>query len=426
MYRRFTDESANLFRAFRHLPELDVNSDGEDDNGEIDYPDTPESAIEAPADWFANSDGETVEPDLPRPRLIRQRGVARFDDSDNEEDLDFAEPDTAEAHAFTTPHQCGICCEVGELLMHSTLGRPVSVEDVHYYDLGPYLDSDPEAGRVLQPHIILIGPCYHPKHTFCVACLRRMATVETVRQGQGRWKCPGSCRDPEVRPTCQAAFNLCQLNGVIPVTTQSRLRQEARRHQVNPEFTGGAYAQAAWPSPAQIANPGHFPNQVLKRQVDLPTLQKQVNHILDSPDLPVVCKECGVALLKSVDCNAMRHCGVEVCYCCGRTAVQLPPEHFQSENYPDHCPRYLDQFQVAEFKCVAYVCHDSAKPCQDPAHQTGLSLVTDLRRQFHARALWQDLDLDQQAYILAVLQHQSPKRKTQWLQWVGLSGALIQ
>ena len=101
------------------------------------------------------------------------------------------------------------------------------------------------------------------------------------------------------------------------------------------------------------------------------------------------CFRCGHGVDKTVDCNAVTHCGVERCYVCGRnTRVGgcLDGNHWNPEGIGG-CPRYDDQpywlVHVPRFLCRQGVCHDEARDCRDPSHAEGIADMHEERRVWH-------------------------------------------
>jgi hypothetical protein len=117
---------------------------------------------------------------------------------------------------------------------------------------------------------------------------------------------------------------------------------------------------------------------------------------VDGGNVSVTCPVCTLPLQKSSACNALSHCGVEICNVCGRFTTG-DPGTTSSRNYTTlqstghwdpkgkcGCPRwdsddYWDIQCRAQFVCTYGYCHDETRACTLAQHAMGRSNMNAVR-----------------------------------------------
>jgi hypothetical protein len=109
-----------------------------------------------------------------------------------------------------------------------------------------------------------------------------------------------------------------------------------------------------------------------------------------------ICPDCGVALERTVMCNALAHCGWEICNWCGEAfRGEIPSRHWTETVRGKGCPRYDQNVIVSRdaplFLCVEGECHDEQSACCEASHAAGRRQYTDLRKTWHLYFLLRSL-----------------------------------
>jgi len=360
---------------------MDDEGDSDSEEEGIDYPDTP------------NSDQDSEDEDN-----VCRRRRRRFHSPVNhlaETDMELSDDEemTAEHHAvlrmpLTNLCECQLCCHTGIGLCDANL-NVLSISALVGYDVDIHLDNLDK----LRDYVVLRAPCGVDSHVYCVKCLRTITTnphlENTLRMGSGYCGCPSStancvCSDEEGRPYVYSTSALRYIFTPLEITyyNQMAARFRGSNHRVATDrFNHYMWSRGKEDSP-------YFPALLMQKEVTADAALKQIQFLLSADRLEVQCKECGVMLHKTSQCNALSHCGVEVCNVCGFSDVVLPPDHWKK------CPRFdTDKFwhEQCGFQCVEGKCYSDIKECQVAEHQDSIKSVTETRRKFHVKALWESL-----------------------------------
>lgn len=133
------------------------------------------------------------------------------------------------------------------------------------------------------------------------------------------------------------------------------------------------------------------------REVTEEVAVDQIERMLAMDRVAQPCYRCGVPLLKSTECNALSHCGVQKCYMCGRNALaggHLEPEHWDAHGATG-CPRYDHHAYWRSMKnpfvCAEGRCYSDAKECAVAAHRAGIEAMHAERRVWHAWGMLRSL-----------------------------------
>lgn len=155
-------------------------------------------------------------------------------------------------------------------------------------------------------------------------------------------------------------------------------------------------------------NPITYRNEELT--IDL--IISQLEEIATSDKAYVRCFECLVPMFKTEQCNTMTHCGIERCYCCGRSGTlrQDLGDHWDTTGIHG-CPRfdhsrYWNEFANCKFLCQENECYnDEIGECNILSHQPGIHNMNQERKRcqiYHAiRSLLPELrdEVLKQMYI---------------------------
>jgi hypothetical protein len=364
----------------------DTDYEGEESEGEMDYPDTPnttdsEAVSEAEAeDTMAWSRSES-------PSL---ESVFQFPQ----------EPANRPKQAlYSCESECQLCFQKGEMLCSSTTHHPVSIDELLSYRLDLYFTSQ----DILCQHVIVVAPCGNRDHRFCVGCLRKLTTEyaeQTMRQFQGHLPCPSSSADHMCCNQQNQAFvfSLQSMSCFLTPAECVHWKVTAPRYQESngASVVTGRFNHYVWSQGKEQSS--YYPALLLCDQVKPDNVLTQLQYLFDSDRMEVKCKECGLFLAKTTQCNALSHCGVETCNVCGFSDISIAPEHWKV------CPRY-DETNTATplYLCQENVCHDDAKECHDPTHAPGKQQLIEMRRQFHLKALWSSLNENVKAEVFSRL-----------------------
>lgn len=160
---------------------------------------------------------------------------------------------------------------------------------------------------------------------------------------------------------------------------------------------GGATDQPRQQQQQQTAGGGTDGHLLRNREVTEEVAIDQIERMLAMDRVAQPCYRCGVPLLKSTECNALSHCGVQKCYMCGRNA--LAGGHLESEHWDAHgatgCPRYDHhaywRSMKSPFVCAEGRCYSDAKECAVAAHRAGIEAMHAERRVWHAWGMLRSL-----------------------------------
>nr|UMO78920.1 hypothetical protein [Pandoravirus belohorizontensis] len=160
---------------------------------------------------------------------------------------------------------------------------------------------------------------------------------------------------------------------------------------------GGATDQPRQQQQQQTAGGGTDGHLLRNREVTEEVAIDQIERMLAMDRVAQPCYRCGVPLLKSTECNALSHCGVQKCYMCGRNALaggHLEPEHWDAHGATG-CPRYDHHAYWRSMKnpfvCAEGRCYSDAKECAVAAHRAGIEAMHAERRVWHAWGMLRSL-----------------------------------
>ena len=122
-------------------------------------------------------------------------------------------------------------------------------------------------------------------------------------------------------------------------------------------------------------SPIMFRNEELTTEIVI----NQLCEIVDTDKGYIKCLECLVPMFKTEQCNTMSHCGIERCYCCGRsgTVTQDLGDHWDTTGIHG-CPRfdhsrYWNEFADCNFICQENECYsEELGDCTLSNHQIGI------------------------------------------------------
>lgn len=131
-----------------------------------------------------------------------------------------------------------------------------------------------------------------------------------------------------------------------------------------------------------------IPNLLLNKYF-IEKIWYQIKKILNTEKVTVTCPECKQEIEKISDCNAVRHCNIDICYFCGifsRKYDYLPSKHWD-ENGLTGCPRYYeDKFctnNKINYLCKPDECYNyDYTCCENFIHLKG-KYYLDLTRQYN-------------------------------------------
>jgi hypothetical protein len=202
-----------------------------------------------------------------------------------------------------------------------------------------------------------------------------------------------------------------------PRCTQARERDNpdgVNRYFCRPDLLRAPTASASHPAemPPWMGQ-ALTPDAHLVRNRDLTdeAVIEQVERVLGADRVAQPCYRCGVPLLKSTQCNALSHCGVEKCYMCGRNSLaggHLEAGHWDPEGRQG-CPRYdhhayWRQRMQPAFVCIEGQCYSDAVECVVASHQPGIAAMHGERRAWHVWGMLASLPVPMCARALARLE----------------------
>lgn len=298
-------------------------SDQDSESNEIDYPDfDPDSEQE---EEEQNNMGEYE----PFPPLLQPPS-----------DLD-SDSETKPLFDYQIqPKTCCLCQETG--LGITTQGQVATLDWIAIHDFSILCDRNLER---LQDQWIVTGPCQKPDHLYCVKCLRKVFLCDaTLARQRGRVPCmypfqsqsqssqSRPCHDFSGQPLSFSEFGIaCLLTPVELVHVQAQI------HRVSAAGTHGCNHAVpvtdclnhfVWTQ--KHAECRNFPRLYSQSNLQFSEVCRQIQHIWQADIPDVHCNECDVFLRKTSDCNALSHCGIEICHVCGRNDIRLHPNHWQT------------------------------------------------------------------------------------------------
>jgi hypothetical protein len=261
--------------------------------------------------------------------------------------------------------------------------------------------------NVLNDTAIVVSSCGRIEHSYCARCIRTLTTTHadrTVRNGRGYVQCPASlpnnaCGDAEGRAY---TLSLEALRFFLSPVEVVHLMQLMERYRTVVDHAGASLRIATdrlnhfvW-SKGKLLCP-YFPALVAQDSIEVDEVLRQLQFLMTTDgNALVMCKECGVFLSKTSQCNALSHCGVEVCNICGYSDVTIPPSHWNrrgdtTTTSTRRCPRYDDDpawmAQCSGYQCQETVCFDHDRECTIPQHQPGIQATLEARRVAHLKCL---------------------------------------
>ena len=133
-----------------------------------------------------------------------------------------------------------------------------------------------------------------------------------------------------------------------------------------------------------------FRNHELTKDIIL----NQLKEIADTQNPLIKCFECLVPMQKTEQCNTLTHCGVERCYCCGRSGTDTNDlgDHWDTSGMHG-CPRfdhskYWNDIAKCNFLCQEGTCYGhEVGECKNKNHKQGILNMMEQRKKcqiYHA------------------------------------------
>jgi len=266
--------------------------------------------------------------------------------------------------------QCDLCQQSKSGLHNRHATTLLSPQDLIYYDISMYKDY---ASQRLQSVCALYAPC--KTHIVCVECVRKLSTEyleRTLRNSKAhQMACPMNCSHIYTREHMSFFLSPVELIYYSKMLLRYSNIHDTLHMNMN---------HYCW----SIRQSEYFPSLCAMNRIDMKQLTLQVTHLLTSASPDTKCKECGYLMHKIVECNAMSHCGVEVCNICGYTDIDIPPSHWYSQENLGGCPRY-DFEQIVQQECPDFVCRedkcfDESSACVNVDHKCGTLQFAHYRR----------------------------------------------
>ncbi|AJF98237.1 hypothetical protein TW95_gp1503 [Pandoravirus inopinatum] len=161
--------------------------------------------------------------------------------------------------------------------------------------------------------------------------------------------------------------------------------------------TGASVAEHIGHQVGNASGNGADAHLLRNREITKEVAVDQIERMLAMDRVAQPCYRCGVPLLKSTECNALSHCGVQKCYMCGRNALaggHLEPEHWDAHGSTG-CPRYDHhaywRTMKDPFVCAEGRCYSDVKECKVAAHRAGIEAMHAERRVWHAWGMLRSL-----------------------------------
>lgn len=135
-------------------------------------------------------------------------------------------------------------------------------------------------------------------------------------------------------------------------------------------------------------SPQCFNHLIKFKNLSVDIIWQQIEALLNSESCTVTCPKCFTLLEKISDCNALRHCDIDICYICGlksREFDYLPLDHWDTHGV-NGCPRYLEdkyfEYKFYNYYCKECECFDDQDECTLIDHNRG-KFYLNLHRQFN-------------------------------------------
>ncbi|ATE82144.1 hypothetical protein psal_cds_257 [Pandoravirus salinus] len=172
------------------------------------------------------------------------------------------------------------------------------------------------------------------------------------------------------------------------------------------------------PVTLQQSGAGNDVHLLRNREITQEVAVDQIERVLAMDRVAQPCYRCGVPLLKSTECNALSHCGVQKCYMCGRNALaggHLEPEHWDAHGATG-CPRYDHhaywRTMKDPFVCAEGRCYNDASECKVAAHRAGIEAMHAERRVWHAWGMLRSLAAPLRECVISKLVADTPPTDT--------------
>lgn len=368
--------------------------DSDLESREIDYPDETEHEDEEDSDSSVSSSSFLGTTSSSMSGWNTTTTTTLGNDAEYDEP-----PNNFEGYPVTfTMMQCTICCEDGPLLQDKRNDFILSLEVLDRYDTSSFRNS---RTGLLQPTVLVCGPCRKSGHLFCVRCLRRMIVEDlkiTLQRDNGYFLCPfpydgGPCTNDI---GYRQSFTETGLKHIMNSDEMGKYYQQTARYSNDYSVSTDNYNHYLH-IPESCRHPIlPFPPLLQHNEIKTKMCLEQLLNILDSEHMSVLCKECLVPMEKSTDCNCLSHCGMETCYVCGFSDTRIPHDHWLSFTNPNGCPRYnwdryWNKTRHCGFLCHQGDCYTESSRCDIKEHQRGIQNMHNIRKEFHIRALWNSL-----------------------------------
>lgn len=421
----------------------DEDDDDDDDDDNIDYPDESEdSSVSIDDDHLPSTTDDDTDIDM---------------DSNNY-DVDSDDEDNGRPPRLRWVFKtCQVCFVEGKAAMRPQQdGREDMLTINELFVLKQFINNRPRSRRdddSLAGNIVVRSSCGKSEHEFCLNCIRSLVTTHldaTLHNGGGYVRCPAStafdvCQNANGQPYVLALPSLQHVVNDVELVHIWRTSDRITASKTVQHIATDYFNHYLWSGGKDVCD--HLPALVPQDRVDPAKALAQFCEIATAtPNVFVKCKECDTVLCKTSECNALSHCGTEVCNICGYSDLLIPPSHWKTSSragdhhhndneqqqppvpgedalpsiryngdggvagqipLPEKCPRYDDDsFWVNQcgFRCVEGDCYDNDRICTVPQHQAGIQRVTEARRQFQLRGLIRSLPVPMQTYIFANLE----------------------
>lgn len=254
--------------------------------------------------------------------------------------------------------ECCICCTYTNSVVDPRTSLPYTLERI---------PDDVDAQDVN----IIASPCN--KHWTCTRCLKHYAL-------QGHLSCPypyeaKGCRNALGR---EITFSVDPFQNIMRPEQFRDFLEVLRRKRVvmsTPTDDRNHYVRADTP-----------PFLYKHEEVPANVVAQRVSFIRESDTLPIPCTQCGVMMHKTTQCNALKHCGVERCWICGRIDIpSIDTDHWKQ------CPRFDTDVRwksiAPHYVCKEGECYSDEYDCVMKAHEQGRREVLEYRRHRQLTAL---------------------------------------
>ena len=133
-----------------------------------------------------------------------------------------------------------------------------------------------------------------------------------------------------------------------------------------------------------------LPNLWRNNEITVELAVQQIMEIIEAERMEVKCTNCLTLMFKTEKCNALKHCGIERCYSCGRSGTRHRKlgDHWDSSGIRG-CPRfdasiYWNVIARCDFRCIEGECYgDELGDCTIEEHQPGIEAMIRHRKKAH-------------------------------------------